>query len=325
MSIPSSEPSNVSVVAPPAAPEVAILMGTYQGAEFLTEQLASIERQTLADWCLVVSDDASRDGTWSLLEDFQCRHPAGKVLLRRGPGAGFACNFLTLARQPEVAARYYAFSDQDDIWEAEKLARAIDWLASVPTDMPALYGSRTRLIDAAGRELGLSQAFRNAPCFSNALVQSIAGGNTMVFNEAARSLLDHYESVPHAVSHDWWIYQAVTACGGAVCYDPTPTVQYRQHSANLVGSNRGFGRGMSRLARLWQGGFRVWMDSNLAALDELRPRMTDASREVLDEFMRARVALNPLARLHHGLHSGVHRQTWPGTLALRLALAIGKV
>ncbi|QDX82044.1 hypothetical protein B9N43_12780 [Denitratisoma sp. DHT3] len=325
MSFSLSEPMTASAGAPPPVSKVAILMGTCQGASFLAEQLASIERQTLVDWCLVASDDASEDDTWTLLEDFQRRHPTGKVLLRHGPGAGFACNFLSLAWQPGVRARHYAFADQDDVWEAEKLARALAWLDSVPAEVPALYGGRTRLIDAAGRELGLSPEFRNAPCFSNALVQSIAGGNTMVFNEAARALLAHYEAVPHTVSHDWWIYQAVTACGGVVRYDPTPTVRYRQHAANLIGSNRGFGNGMSRLCRLWEGGFHAWMDCNLEALSILRPRMTEANRAVLDEFMRARVAADPLARLRHGLRSGVHRQTWPGTLALRLALAMGKV
>lgn len=323
MSFPHPDP--VIAAAASSTPEVVILMGTYQGAAFLEQQLASIAGQTLSGWCLVVSDDGSRDDTWDILETFQ-RHQAGeRVWLRHGPGQGFASNFLALAREPGIKAVHYAFADQDDIWEPEKLARALAWLKSVPAGTPALYGTRTRLIDEAGREIGFSPTFSQPPCFANALVQSIAGGNTMVFNEAARQLLARYRDVPRAVSHDWWFYQAVTACGGAVHYDSTPMVRYRQHQGNLVGSNQGFYNGMNRLERLWKGQFRAWMDCNLDALTELRPRMTEPNRRLLDEFIRARSASSLRGRLAHGLRSGIHRQNWKGTLALRLALVLGKV
>jgi len=309
-----------------STPEVVVLMGTHQGADFLEEQLTSIERQSHARWSLVVADDGSRDGTWNILETFQRRHVPGRVQLRRGPGEGYARNFLALARDPGLEAPYYAFADQDDIWEPEKLTHALAWLESVPAGTKALYGARTCLIDEAGRKIGFSPCFSHRPCFANALVQNIAGGNTMVFNDAARQLLAYCGAAPQAVSHDWWFYQAVTACDGIVCYDTRPTMRYRQHERNLVGaSNDGLYNGWKRLERLWNGQFRAWMDYNLQSLAELRPLMAEENRADLDEFVLARSSIRPWGRLVHGLRSGVHRHNWKGTTVLLMALMLGKV
>ena len=75
-----------------------ILMATYNGERYLEEQLASIERQTWKDWRLIVHDDASSDGTFKILEDFQKQHGKDKVVIKRNnPAAGSAKkNFIGL-------------------------------------------------------------------------------------------------------------------------------------------------------------------------------------------------------------------------------------
>ena len=80
--------------------------------------------------------------------------------MRIGPRKGLVANFLSLACEQSPRGNYFVFSDQDDIWEPDKLARAVDWLRNVPADIPALYCSRTRLIDAEGRAIGFSLSFR---------------------------------------------------------------------------------------------------------------------------------------------------------------------
>jgi hypothetical protein len=59
----------------------------------------------------------------------------------------------------DIKADYYSFSDQDDIWYKDKLERAIKWLKSIPSDIPALYCSRTQLVDDTGEDLGLSPLY----------------------------------------------------------------------------------------------------------------------------------------------------------------------
>jgi hypothetical protein len=105
--------------------------------------------------------------------------------------------------------------------------------------MPAVYGSRTSLIDSEGQTIGVSPLFRKPPAFANALVQNIAGGNTMVFNEPARQLLIKAGGAVDVPSHDWWLYLLATAGGGTVHYDTWCSVRYRRHERNLVGLNIG--------------------------------------------------------------------------------------
>lgn len=302
-------------------PKVAILLCTYNGQQYLAEQLESFAEQTHSNWEVWTSDDGSQDGTHAILESYRGKW-GGRLSILFGPGKGFVANFLSLTCKVSIAADYYAYSDQDDIWESNKLERALRWLQSVPAHLPALYCSRTRLVDADKIEIGLSPLFSKPPSFANALMQNIGGGNTMVFNNAARSLLKvAREDIP-VITHDWWAYMVVTGCGGHVFYDAEPTLRYRQHNDNLVGISASWPARLKRIRMLFQGGFRVWNDSNIAALRKLQEKLTPENRELLDRFAKARdMALAP--RLIHLKRIGIYRQTLFGNLGL-IAAALFK-
>ena len=227
------------------ADSVAILMGCRDGARFLQAQLASIAAQSHRNWRLVASDDGSSDATRAILAAFRDAQGAGRVEIREGPRAASPPTTSASPATPAIRADWYAFADQDDVWHPDRLARGLAALRAAltgaPPEVPALYGARTILIDEAGRETGRSLHFRAVPGFGNALVQSIAGGNTMLFNAATKALME--EVRPAAViAHDWWIYLLVSGAGGRVIYDPEPSVRYRQHGANLIGGNLGLAR-----------------------------------------------------------------------------------
>jgi hypothetical protein len=203
------------------------------------------------------------------------------------------------------------------------LARAIDVLQQAD-DIPALYGSRTRLINEGGSEIGFSPLFRKKPDFRCALVQSIAGGNTMVFNQKARELLVFCGTDVNVPSHDWWLYQVISACGGKVHYDPYPSVRYRQHSDNVIGSNVGWPARMRRLEMFRLGRFRRWADFSEMALTRLRPRMTVENQRIFDLFCKARHA-PLLRRAVIFAQTGVYRQTFLGNLGLAAAVLLKKI
>ena len=299
--------------------EVAILMGTRNGARFLEAQLASIAAQSHAAWRLHVSDDGSDDATPAIVAGFAAGPGAGRVTLRAGPRRGFAANYLALAADPGLRADFFAFADQDDVWHPDRLARGLARLAALPTERPALIGGRTRLVDEGGRPLGLSPEFRAPPGFGNALVQSIAGGNTMLFNAAAKRL---FEAVPgvRVVAHDWWAYQLVSGAGGTVLYDPSPLVDYRQHGGNLIGGNQGLGARLARLRLLLAGRLAEYTDLNLAALEAAAPVLTTAARAkvALLREARDRGFFGRLARMRR---LALYRQTRGGTLSLWFATA----
>ena len=303
---------------------VAVLLCSYQGERHLAEQLDSIAAQTHRDWSVWVSDDGSTDGTSTILECYGSQWGIDRLSVQRGPGSGFAANFRSLTCRADIDADCYAWADQDDVWEPEKLERALAWLQSVPPGTPAVYGTRTLLTDEDGRPIGKSPLFTRPPSFANALVQSIAGGNTMVFNHAARALLIEANAQGDAVAPDWLAYLLVSACGGQVRYDPWPSVRYRQHDGNLSGSNVSLRGRWQRMRLLLGGQFQGWIDANVALLARVRHRMPEANRQTLDAFVRAR-RQTLIHRLLGLRQSGIHRQTMLGNIGLSVAALLNRL
>jgi glycosyltransferase involved in cell wall biosynthesis len=305
------------------APHVAILLCTKNGSAFLDEQLRSLSAQTHKNWTLYASDDASTDGTKEILKQFAAT-AGSPVILREGPQKGFCHNFLRLLTDPSIRADLFAFCDQDDIWYPEKLERAIKSLSKFPDDLPVLYSSRVELIDAAGTHRGYSLLFRRKPSFKNALVQSIAGGNTLVFNKAAKQLAER-AGVLEVVAHDWWLYLLVSSAGGIVHYDAQPSLKYRQHQQNAIGSNTGWGSRIHRLRMLLSNRFRDWNTLNVTALEACAHLMSADHRTTFLLFNQARSASSGLSRMHALRRAGLYRQTILGNLALVAAAFFGKI
>lgn len=297
---------------------VAILVCTYNGERFLAQQLESIAGQTYPHWVVVVSDDGSTDSTLEVLRDYAERWGDSKLSVRRGPGRGYAANFLDVTCDGSIESEFYAWADQDDIWQKNKLESALRRLQDIPVQTPALYCGRTQLIDEHGARIGFSPLFRRPVGFANALVQSVGGGNTMVFNDAARQLFQRAGADLDIVSHDWWAYLLVSGAGGWVFYDASPTILYRQHDTNLIGSTSGVRMQLKRVRMLFRGRFRTWNQRNIAALDSIQCQLNEESRTRLDFFKRARSSRG-LARLDWLRRSGVYRQSLWGNLGLVLA------
>jgi glycosyltransferase involved in cell wall biosynthesis len=303
---------------------IAVLMCTYNGEHFLAGQLDSIKEQTHTHWKLWVSDDGSSDSTLEILKRYQADWGADRLVITMGPRAGSTSNFLALTADPAIQADGYAWADQDDVWEPEKLARGVAFLHGQSAERPVLYGTRTLLTDARNRPVGHSALFTKPPGFANALVQSIAGGNTMMFNHAARQLLAEAAVGANPIAHDWWAYQVISGCGGLVHYDPWPSVRYRQHGGNQIGSNLDPMARVLRLRLLMRGSFSGWVDGNLAALALIRHRMSPQSLATLDSFARGRRQSAP-GRLVAFYKARIHRQTLLGNVGLLVAAVLGKV
>lgn len=305
-------------------PTVAILLGTYNGQSYLWEQLESIACQTHSNWVVRASDDGSDDDTPSILRACRDAWGADRLSILVGPKKGFSANFLSLVCAEGIEADYFAFADQDDIWRADKLERALEWLRSVPGNIPALYCSRTLLVDSNNNECGLSSLPSRPPDFRNALVQNIVGGNTAVFNSAARQLMVEAGAGVSVAAHDWWAYMLVTGCGGRVLYDAQPSLRYRQHAGNLVGVRGGWLQAFLRLRKCMGGRFRAWNDVNMESLALLRDKLTDENRAVFDRFSQARKKWL-LPRVVGVMGAGVVRQRAIGSLGILFASIFGRI
>lgn len=296
-------------------PKVAILLCTFNGQKFLQEQLDSFEAQTYSNWVLYVSDDGSSDKTLQIIGDFVGRVGKDKVNIFKGPRKGFAANFLSLIHRNEIEADFFAFADQDDVWLPKKIEIALSWLMQQSVKIPALYCSRTLLIDATGKIFGRSDLFSRPPSFANALVQSIGGGNTMMLNLAARNLVSEHSPEDGIVSHDWWIYILVSGNSGAIKYDPVGHVLYRQHDGNLVGMNGTWIARIRRAIQLFRGRFRRWNDIHVDLISKSPGFMTQDNVDIFLSFKRFRE--KPFISRVAGLRSScLYRQTRLGDAGL---------
>jgi glycosyltransferase involved in cell wall biosynthesis len=306
-----------------SAPLVAILLCTHNGARFLTEQLDSLQNQTHQNWVVIASDDGSTDQTLEILQQYQAKWLAGKLTIRSGPQKGFCQNFLSLACDFNIRADYYAFCDQDDVWLPSKLIVALENITgNQKAEVPYLYCGRTKYVTDKLKPCGMSPLFVFPPSFRNALVQSIAGGNTMVFNQAAKSLLEKVGPVD-VPSHDWWIYQLISGVEGDVVYDPSPQLLYRQHEFSLVGGNNSFSAKMERFWMLLQGRFQKWNSQNIKALNQALYLLSKSNKEIFRMFQVLRDSgIKDRFRLLEVC--GLYRQTRSDTIYLFFVILINK-
>jgi glycosyltransferase involved in cell wall biosynthesis len=303
---------------------VAILLAVFNGAEFLQSQLDTLARQTVDNIDIWASDDGSKDNSVAILEQAARGWMKGDFRIAAGPRKGFAENFRALLTNPDIDADYFAFCDQDDLWDDDKLADALQWLSTQDAAIPALYCSRTRTITAEGKEVGYSPLFPKTPSFRNAIVQSIAGANTMVMNRAAMKVMREASRRTSFVSHDWWCYLVVTGVGGVVRYSPVARIGYRQHPGNLVGENASWSARMSRLTHLMKGRFVGWNDRNLAGLAACQDMLTAEALAVMRLFSTARTG-RFFERVAASLRSGVYRQTLFGQVGLYVACILKRL
>lgn len=304
-------------------PDLTIFLASYNGSKFINEQIESIKNQSYKNWKLIASDDASNDATVEILKHFQLQFGSDKFLIKTGPQKGHCQNFLSMTCADIAKTKYYAYCDQDDIWMPDKIERAIKYIDTIPSCVPALYCSRTLCIDEQSKPLHLSSLFNKTPDFKNALVQNIAGGNTMVFNNAARELIKK-AGLTNVPAHDWWTYLLVTGCGGEVYYDPVPSILYRQHEENQVGDNSSLSAHILRLKMLLKGNYKDYNNRNIAALQANIDILTAENQRTLNTFAQFR-NMGLLRRIYGLQRTGLYRNRFLDNIGLFVATIINKI
>ena len=299
-------------------PVVAILMGSYNGARFIQKQIDSILNQKEVDVHFYISDDGSSDSTLDIINEYFKNYPDQFKKLFQVQFKSPARNFLSIFPKITQDYDYYAFSDQDDVWVEDKLQTAIKKI----NEGYALYCGRTEYTNNNLQSYSYSSLFSFPPSFKNAIVQSIAGGNTMVFNQEVFNLLKdsfNYE-VP---MHDWWTYLLTTFAGHQVYYDPIPKVFYRQHSNNFNGSNLGIINQLERLFYGLSGRYRHWNNLNEKNLMEYLDFGTRENLKVFNQFQFLRKKTNFMNfNLNYINRTGIYRQTSLGNLMLKISILL---
>ena len=218
--------------------KVQILLATFNGEEFLCQQLDSIINQEYKLWELLIHDDGSFDNTISILNEYQNNYPKKIRLLNDQIIFSSASkNFFHLIENRSREADLFCLCDQDDIWHKSKLQLIIERYNSKENKEPVLIHSDLSLIDTRGKLLEKSHDKlinyqKNFITKKNALYYNPVPGCAMTINAA---LADKIFYSKYLVMHDWWILLSAMYINATVLYIKSPLVKYRQHSKNVLG------------------------------------------------------------------------------------------
>ena len=210
---------------------VCILMSTYNGEKYIIEQLNSLLNQEDISAQILIRDDGSTDNTINIIKKYASLYKQINVIY--GTNIGVKNSFFELIRHAPNA-QYYAFCDQDDIWDNKKLINAVQKMKN-NIDEPMCYFSNYRLIDQ-NNNIILDKGNRHKKQYllADILYSNPAPGCSMVLNNKLWSLLKEQMIPENTFMHDRWIL-LVSCFIGKVIYDNKPSFSYRQHSNNTVG------------------------------------------------------------------------------------------
>lgn len=215
--------------------KIAVLMSTYNGEKYVQEQIDSIlEQKGDFQLDLYVRDDGSNDKTIDILRRYEMKK---KIVWYTGGNLKPAKSFMDLLKR-SGEYEYYAFADQDDVWNDDKIQKGIKCLKGI--DEPALYCSNAELVGENLESFGRN-VYKNEPRTDFETVICAGGllGCTMIFNAPLANAIKNYTEDCVMVLHDFYIAAVCVSIGGRIIYDSETTMKYRQHEKNVVGVSHG--------------------------------------------------------------------------------------
>ena len=227
--------------------EIAILMGTYNGARYIKEQIDSIVNQTMTKWTLYIQDDGSTDSTLDIVNNYN--EPRIITIDNGLTHQGICNNFMTLLNV--VESKYYMFCDQDDVWLPNKIELLLNEMkkneSKRKNNCPILvYSDKTRVDNKLNtiieREFARSgiedkkliKILKKRNTLDMILLRATAAGCTMLFNNEVKKYCFPYYNLRY---HDSIIALATAKNNGIISTILESTMLYRIHPNNTVGNH----------------------------------------------------------------------------------------
>lgn len=250
-------------------PSVAVLLSTYNGERYIKDQIGSILSQKDVGVVVVARDDGSTDGTLAVMRSIDDE----RLIVLEGQNVGCTNSFSTLVEYccsylPKM--QYFAFADQDDYWEPEKLSVGVSKISSMNGASPNLYFCNMMVTDQNLNRICLLRDYMLDIRKGNILLGGHAAGCTMVFNRKAMVLYAAHQPTACHSYHDYWLL-LICKYFGTVYYDEKPHIRYRQHNANLLGAHR-----YISYRECWKNRLANWISS---------PQEAYARQETVSDFL----------------------------------------
>lgn len=223
---------------------VAVVLATYNGEKFIFEQLCSILNQTRIPDKIIITDDGSTDKTLEICEEL-LKDYSGNYIITKSVNHGVIQNFFNGISLVDEDIIF--LSDQDDIWNEEKIERMMECFECNPQcnevlcncyiwDEKEQYNRTLSQVHGEDFPQLNGMVFEKNSFWNICLEKNIATGMSMAFRKSSLKYCDY---IPKYILHDAFI-NIVCAANGDVMYIDEPLALYRQHDNNTIGVNRKF-------------------------------------------------------------------------------------
>ena len=298
---------------------VQILLSTYNGEKYLKDQLNSFFELEEFEKCkILIRDDGSIDGTRVILQQYE-KYDQFDIVY--GENMGITASYLWLMEHSDKSCRYFALSDQDDIWLPNKISLAMSVLNGKDNTEPVLYGTLSHIVDEDLKPICDMPIPRRPVTYYNAMIQNVLPGHTQMLNRAMLELIIRHEAREvHVI--DWWFYLAGSAVGEIV-FLPEYTVLHRLHTTNAVGGNSGFFKSILRRIGYIRAGKGNALSKQLNAFYQIyRAEMPEEYCKETEKFLTQQQ--NMMTRLRYIMSCKAYRQSINDNFAFRCLYLIGK-
>jgi glycosyltransferase involved in cell wall biosynthesis len=269
---------------------ISIAMATYNGERFLAEQLDSLAAQTLLPDELVIGDDGSSDGTEAIVRTFAAKAPFPVSFSRNPKRLGFSQNFAQVLSR--CTGELLFICDQDDIWDADKIARVVARFSEHADAVAVIHDER---ILHQGTGITASGTVHQNVKRLKFDQFDIVSGNCTALRRAYLTLLTPF---PRSVNYDYWIGWSAEILNARLVV-PDVLQTYRRHEANItnpvIAAADTRWRKLPHLKSAFEDSRRLW-DENVHILQAIVERLSERRPEFVALVGEPRVD-DALARL----------------------------
>ena len=298
--------------------KIIVLLTTCNGVGWVDEQLNSILGQMGVDVRVFVSDDFSDDDTKTKLEQAANSEPRLLLLSTISKYGSAGKNFYRLIQDVDLSnCDYIAFSDQDDIWEVDKLIRHVELMRQhqadgVSSNVMAFWpNGKEKLLVKSQSQKELDYLFESAGPGCTFLM------TPWLVNKVREQLLDANSPAKDVALHDWLTYAVCRANGRHWVIDEQPSVRYRQHGNNVVGANVGVKAAWVRLLKIKQ----HWYRNEVLKVAEVSQKILNDSK--VDELVQLLRSNSFFARFKLLKFVPQARRSTVDRMALAFAIVVG--
>ena len=248
--------------------KIDILLATYNGEEYIKEQIDSILNQTYSNFRLLISDDNSTDKTLEIIRDYEKKDDRIKVFENK-ENNGVIKNFEFLLKQ--VDSDLYMLSDQDDVWYENKIEETYRKLKEddadlVFTDLEVVDENLNTIYSSMNNYKGLTNKInKTIGSYKLVYLYNVITGCTIL---SKKKFIKEILPLPNDTKnllHDMWI-GLVIALKGKISYLNKPTIKYRQHGANEIGTKK--------------------VSSEMNSIKEIRQHFINVKIELFSEYLK---------------------------------------